>query len=78
VEHNINEGLIQLRRQYDRVDQAASVMAQPVAWAAENDYNPVTTWAEGRDDAVRHLREMARMAEALAETAANMPPYKGQ
>lgn len=75
--HDINNRMALLRRQYDRADEAANVMAQPVAWATVNDHNPETTWEEGRQDAIKQLREMARLANEIADDAETLPPWQG-
>lgn len=72
---HINVQVAQLKRQFDRVQDAAVVMASPVAWSEVNDLNPVTTWAEGRDDAVKRLRELAQIATDAADYAETIPPY---
>lgn len=74
--HDINGWMQRLRRQFERGDKAANVMAQPVAWAEVNDLHPATTWEEGRQATVKHLRELARKANEIADYAEALAPYR--
>lgn len=75
--HDIDVWMSQLRRQMERVGEAANVMAQPVAWAEVGDCNPVTTWAEGRREAITLLRQLAQLAQRIADDAETLPPWDG-
>lgn len=73
--HHIDGWITRLLRQVQQTEEAANVMSAPVAWAEVNDLNPVTTWAEGRQETIKHLRETARLANEIADYAATLPAY---
>lgn len=74
--HDINDQMQRLRRYFERADEAANVMAQPVAWAQVNDYNPAATWADGREETIRLLRGLAALANEIADHAATLPAWE--
>lgn len=73
MENNITGWMKRLHLLSARADEAACIMAQPVAWSKLTDRDPITTWAEGRQCVVIHLRALAGLANEIAGLAEALP-----